>query len=351
MANIKRKNAVSTDMYTHLIVNIKAILSQGLIEAERLLEQQRLKTYWEIGRAIVQAVDDSDGTLELQRQLYEDISRDIQKSLGLSLTMDTLRRTIQFYDTYPEYPDSSTLTFTHYKSLMRINSEAERVRLEREAEKQDLSVFDLNLRIKALKQKKTQKQKPSEKLRVVRGEPYIYPVKAVDDSVYIDCGFRVFLRADDDAGGLVIGRVVKGAHYVRIEKQNYQYRPFAAARKKQAVYTYAANVVRVIDGDTIEALIDIGFGIKVRDIFRLNYIDAPERFTQLGKESKQFLTKYLAAAPVIIIRTSKRGSFSRWLADIFVLPGSDDPYEIAAKGMYVNQHMLDHGYAAGYIAR
>jgi endonuclease YncB( thermonuclease family) len=41
-------------------------------------------------------------------------------------------------------------------------------------------------------------------------------------------------------------------------------------------YVYACECIRVLDGDTVELEVDLGFNIKKRDIFRLDGYDAPE---------------------------------------------------------------------------
>ena len=54
-------------------------------------------------------------------------------------------------------------------------------------------------------------------------------------------------------------------------------------------YNYNAKLIRIIDGDTIEALIDLGFEIATRKIIRLHGINAPETRTLLEKEKEQGL--------------------------------------------------------------
>ena len=44
-----------------------------------------------------------------------------------------------------------------------------------------------------------------------------------------------------------------------------------------SVYSYTAEVVRVVDGDTVELAVDCGFRLTFKDRFRLAFINAPER--------------------------------------------------------------------------
>jgi endonuclease YncB( thermonuclease family) len=55
------------------------------------------------------------------------------------------------------------------------------------------------------------------------------------------------------------------------------------------MYEYMAKVTRVIDGDTIEVEIDLGFKIKHTTILRLSGINAPELRTPEGVAAKRYL--------------------------------------------------------------
>ena len=106
--------------------------------------------------------------------------------------------------------------------------------------------------------------------------------------------------------------------------------------------------MKVVDGDTLDALIDVGFGIRIHECFRLKAIDTPGIKTQVGLSAKNFLEKYLSGCEMIIVRTTKTEMYGRWLGDIFALPGCADPRRIATDGEYVNQLMLDRGHAVNY---
>ena len=89
------------------------------------------------------------------------------------------------------------------------------------------------------------------------------------------------------------------------------------------MYKYNAELVRVIDGDTVELDIDLGFHITARQIVRLLGVDAPETRTKdLGEKARGFIVKDKVALAVfnaneIIVETEKQGSFKRWLGVIY----------------------------------
>ena len=108
-------------------------------------------------------------------------------------------------------------------------------------------------------------------------------------------------------------------------------------------YTYLAQIVRVIDGDTVVANIDLGFNTWRRDErLRLARIDAPkvrggER--SLGLSAKDWLRTQIKDQ-WLIIRTvadrrgrDKKGSFGRYLVEIFL------------KGKNINDELVRRGFA------
>ena len=62
------------------------------------------------------------------------------------------------------------------------------------------------------------------------------------------------------------------------------------------MFTYAAKLIEVVDGDTVDLLIDLGFGVHVKERCRLYGIDAPEMPTDAGKAAKAYLESLLGAA-------------------------------------------------------
>ena len=62
------------------------------------------------------------------------------------------------------------------------------------------------------------------------------------------------------------------------------------------MFTYAAKLIEVVDGDTVDLLIDLGFGVHVKERCRLYGIDAPEMPTAAAKAAKAYLESLLGAA-------------------------------------------------------
>lgn len=84
------------------------------------------------------------------------------------------------------------------------------------------------------------------------------------------------------------------------------------------MYEYRATIDRVIDGDTIDLIIDLGLNTFVRTRVRVANINAPERYTDAGKITKAYVTNLLYPGKNVTIRTyrDKTEKYGRWLADI-----------------------------------
>lgn len=113
------------------------------------------------------------------------------------------------------------------------------------------------------------------------------------------------------------------------------------------MYEYKiAQVLKVVDGDTIDVAIDLGFDISVTKRVRLAGIDTPESRTKdleekaMGLEAKEYLAKALKSAKECVIKTEldETGKFGRVLGWIY-LDGNHNS---------INNIMIQQGYAWEY---
>tara|TARA_Y100000310_G_scaffold267965_1_gene280326 strand:+ start:345 stop:764 length:420 start_codon:yes stop_codon:yes gene_type:complete len=109
------------------------------------------------------------------------------------------------------------------------------------------------------------------------------------------------------------------------------------------MYEYKCEVKRIVDGDTVDVIIDLGFSIHFSTRVRLYGIDTPESRTRDKDEkvrgflSKDYLKEWLDQGGVII-RTyrDKKGKFGRVLGEMVV------------GGRNINLLMVDENYAVKY---
>jgi micrococcal nuclease len=118
--------------------------------------------------------------------------------------------------------------------------------------------------------------------------------------------------------------------------------------KTKDLYVYRIkSITKVVDGDTIDANIDLGFDISFTKRIRLAGIDSPESRTTnlkekaLGLETKEWLKKTLEGAKDILIKTEKPDStekYGRIIGHLFI---NDQETSL-------NNQMIDEGYALAY---
>ena len=109
------------------------------------------------------------------------------------------------------------------------------------------------------------------------------------------------------------------------------------------IYEYTVNVVKVVDGDTVDVDIDLGFGmVYKKQRVRMLGIDTPESRTRdltekkFGKASKKHLKKLLEEAESITLISHDKGKFGRILGELFI------------NDISINQKMIDDHHAVDY---
>ena len=118
------------------------------------------------------------------------------------------------------------------------------------------------------------------------------------------------------------------------------------------MYEYRCKVVKIIDGDTVDVDIDLGFGVWLKkERIRLYGIDTPESRTRdleekkYGLAAKEFLTKMLDDEGGIILKTHKdaEGKFGRILGELWrTTEYGDQP---------ITQYLVDKHHAVRYYGQ
>ena len=120
------------------------------------------------------------------------------------------------------------------------------------------------------------------------------------------------------------------------------------------MYEYKCRIRRVIDGDTVDVDIDLGFGIWLNDErVRIMGIDTPESRTRdkvekiFGKAAKERLKQLLGPYATLKTRVANngedmRGKFGRVLGDFEVY------YHVENRRSYVTNILIKEGHAVPY---
>ncbi len=111
------------------------------------------------------------------------------------------------------------------------------------------------------------------------------------------------------------------------------------------MYEYKVEIVKVIDGDTVDVNVDLGFGVWLhKERVRLYGIDTPESRTSdvtekiYGLAAKEFLTKWIKAGNVTL-KTHEydaKGKFGRILGELWY------------NDININQKMIQEYHAVAY---
>ena len=121
------------------------------------------------------------------------------------------------------------------------------------------------------------------------------------------------------------------------------------------MYEYRVNVVKIVDGDTVDVDIDLGFGVWLKDErVRMMGIDTPESRTrdkvekQFGLAAKARLKSLLGKTAVLKTQVSKdgedmKGKFGRILGDFDVYDAKKDAWRPAT------DVLIEEGHAVAYF--
>ena len=111
------------------------------------------------------------------------------------------------------------------------------------------------------------------------------------------------------------------------------------------MYEYRCKVVKIIDGDTVDVDIDLGFGVWLhKERVRLFGIDTPESRTRdleekkYGLLAKDYLRRAANAAGGLNLKSHERGKFGRILGSLY----NDE------SGKSINEKMVEHHHAVPY---
>jgi len=114
------------------------------------------------------------------------------------------------------------------------------------------------------------------------------------------------------------------------------------------MYEYGCTVERVVDGDTIDVVLDLGFDIRFKSRVRLYGIDTPESRTRdkdekvRGKMASAYLKEAVDNGTKVVIETKlkdSRGKYGRVLGNVVV------------DGVNINEAMIENFLAVAYFGQ
>lgn len=135
---------ISPDTYGALLSQIRETLTKGRQQAYQVVNTSLLKTYWEIGRYIVEFEQKGSEKAEYGSYLLDRLSRDLTAAHGTGFTRTNV---IYIRKLFFQYPIGQTLsdqlTWSHYCELLAIENELERSFYEKQCIRERWSVREL----------------------------------------------------------------------------------------------------------------------------------------------------------------------------------------------------------------
>lgn len=309
--------------------------SKRLAEIDSLIKNARkisIHAIWRSGQILVEIEQEGELKAQYGSHLLEHISEEMIRLYGAGYSVSNLKNYRQFYLASPKRQPAGELPWSHYVELMRVKDEKKRRKLERRAWREDLNRDQLRLLVKG--------QPLPKRADVVDGELVVKKLPSLKKPTGMKLGTVQVLEGEKGQK-----RVNLGFHVVR--------RVPASALAGLTVtddlaYTYAAKVLEVIDGDTIDVDIELGLDTEVgKERLRLRGVNTPEVGTKEGDEIKTWLIELLSKCPVIVIRSWKCRAdlHGRYVTDVFFKEGCGDPDEILKSGTWLNGLLLELGLA------
>lgn len=326
--------------YDNLLRRVRA----ALVEGQRRIEAERIKTYWEAGRIIHAEILKHKDRAEYGAEIFKRLADDLQ------VNQRVLERCVQFAKTYPRLPITATgpqFKWSHYRQLMTVTDGKLRLSLEKGVAENDWSVEELAARLKEVHSSDEEsllrpklKADSRELITPLRGQLYTYQIVERptigegESGLLVDLGFGTFHEVDSRQ----LAQFSKG-DIVESRPKEDAYKFTKGTRTPKDLYTYAAYVERVIDADTLKVRIDLGFNVWSRHTLRLRGIDCPEISTKEGQAAKAFVQSHIKEADRIIIRSSRSDKYDRYLADLFIPQGE------GKEDIFLNNLLLETGHA------
>ncbi len=324
--------------YSKLLLQVQKAVTETEQNIVQTVNREKVVMAWKVGQIIDEHLLQNDGSA-YGKKLLEQLATDT------AIKERALYQMRRFYKTYETLPVSENdLSWSHYRALISVQDQERRKILEDLTVKNNLNGDGLQHEIAAEKiaaKKAARKIRTSAKnfqFSVTRGRLFTYKLVTLPDSKkrFVDCGFNIFTEVTTGLKGEGAVESAKVGDKISLKK---------SAVDSRQMHTYKAYLERVVDGDTIHVVLDLGFKIQHREILRLTKINAPEIATPAGKKASDTLKKILKDVQVLVVKTNKTDIYGRYLADVFFdeKKKETDLKKLADGGTYLSQLLLDRG--------
>jgi predicted nuclease of restriction endonuclease-like (RecB) superfamily len=144
-------NTLANNQYNGLLQNIGEIIEQGRKDAYAQVSSIIIKTYWKIGKEIVEHEQKGENRAEYGKKLLDTLYKDLKEKHGKGFSRSNVYAMRQFYIYFPDFPDASgKLTWSHFVELTSISDDLARKFYEKQCLKENWSVRELNRQINSM---------------------------------------------------------------------------------------------------------------------------------------------------------------------------------------------------------
>jgi micrococcal nuclease len=303
----------SPTSYAALRRAVEAAVFKGRAEIEKVWT----RTYHDTGRLINEHILAHGARAGYGAHVFERLAKDT------GISKRTLHECAQFHRCFPIVRLTAQLTRTHYIVLCQVADEKQRTMLLRDAIREEWTVAQLVERVRPLNALENAPElseaardvTPSKMLTPRRGASGVCRVVADGDGLAVDLGFASYLALP--------GSRHSAGDFVRVTADGIE--PAKDATKAD-LFTYRAEVLKVVDGDTLWVKIFLEPNRWVKEKLRLRDLDCPEMSTSEGKAAWRFTAALLARATEVTVCTTKPDKYDRYLADVFITHAGGETY-------------------------
>jgi hypothetical protein len=341
---------ISQTQYKSVLKDIINIYEQSMNDGNDDWNKAILTSNWGIGKRIIKIKQMNSERAAYGDQVLKQLSKDLNKKYSKGFSERNLGYIRKFYLTYKSGQFHSELSWSHYLSLLLIDEETVRQRLEQFAIQKKLSSRDLIALVKYTISKTKNKTNTNSidepKIKTLTKptlQLYTYRIKRKSGDElnnmipHLDLGFSILLE-EKKIAKYEIGSVI-------VSSKDSKVYSFKSNPNRKELYTYKAYLERVIDADTLLVTIDLGFSVSVKQRLRLRGLDAPELNTPSGIASKKFVEASLKDCKFLILKTHGKDKYDRYLVDVFYLKHEVDEEKVIHEGLFLNNELLSKNYA------
>lgn len=354
-----KNTKITTSNYTKFLVEIRRQVDETKNEIIESITRHKVVMAWQIGKLIDEHLRQNSES-DYGKRFFKKLESDI------GIAEKVLYKMRSFYKSYPKIPKAdSKLNWSHYRVLSKIKKTDERKYFEDLTQQNNWDAAKLQMEVVKLKNSLNKNAQIRNKMVLepsVRSTKKLYPVRGklfsysliqlgIDKKIYIDCGFKVFRELEESLSKAVREQLSSGSNIIDVRKKDKNYSVKKSQLHPRKLNVYKAYVSRVVDGDTIHVILDLGFKIMHEEILRLKGINTSELNTNAGKSSSRRLSRILKNAPFLIVKSFATDIYGRRVADVFLAKKGEensDPQKVADEGDYLNQMLLDLGVASRF---